>query len=194
MELQREEAIRKLDIQTEVNRKKEAEAEASKQAEKDLQVVIDEIANAQRERTEKDSQQRLALKRAEAEIEKAKQDAYAQTVATIIASIGPELAAALVNNANNDLAKTLTSAVAPYAIAKGESVADVANKMMRGLPLDEAIQKYKIDISGKIEIDGYKSDRQRFEDAEKYFKLGKYEETLQLCEEIGRQYHILQFR
>ena len=141
MELQREEAIRKLDIQTEVNRKKEAEAEASKQAEKDLQIVIDEIANAQRERTEKDSQQRLALKRAEAEIEKAKQDAYAQTVATIIASIGPELAAALVNNANNDLAKTLTSAVAPYAIAKGESVADVANKMMRGLPLDEAIQK-----------------------------------------------------
>ncbi len=141
MELQREEAIRKLDIQTEVNRKKEAEAEASKQAEKDLQIVIDEIANAQRERTEKDSQQRLALKKAEAEIEKAKQDAYAQTVATIIASIGPELAAALVNNANNDLAKTLTSAVAPYAIAKGESVADVANKMMRGLPLDEAIQK-----------------------------------------------------
>lgn len=141
MELQREEAIRKLDIQTEVNRKKEAEAEASKQAEKDLQIVIDEIANAQRERAEKDSQQRLALKKAEAEIEKAKQDAYAQTVATIIASIGPELAAALVNNANNDLAKTLTSAVAPYAIAKGESVADVANKMMRGLPLDEAIQK-----------------------------------------------------
>ena len=141
MELQREEAIRKLDIQTEVNRKKEAEAEASKQAEKDLQIVIDEIANAQRERAEKDNQQRLALKKAEAEIEKAKQDAYAQTVATIIASIGPELAAALVNNANNDLAKTLTSAVAPYAIAKGESVADVANKMMRGLPLDEAIQK-----------------------------------------------------
>ena len=141
MELQREEAIRKLDIQTEVNRKKEAEAEASKQAEKDLQIVIDEIANAQRERAEKDSQQRLALKKAEAEIEKAKQDAYAQTVATIIASIGPELAAALVNNANNDLARTLTEAVAPYAIAKGESVADVANKMMRGLPLDEAIQK-----------------------------------------------------
>lgn len=50
--------------------------------------------------------------------------------------------------------------------------------------VDEAIQKYKIDISGKIEIDGYKSDRQRFEDAEKYFKLGKYEETLQLYEEI----------
>lgn len=139
MELQREEAIRKLDIQTEVNRKKEAEAEASKQAEKDLQAVIDEIDNAYRERLEKDNQQKLAYEKAKAEIEKAKQDAYAQTVATIMTSIGPDLAASLQANANIELTKAIASSVSPYAIAKNESISDAVNKMVRGLPVETVL-------------------------------------------------------
>lgn len=139
MELQREEAIRKLDIQTEVNRKKEAEAEASKQAEKDLQIVIDEIANAQRERRAKDDNQELAKKEAIVKLEKVKQKAYADTVAQIMASIGPDLAASLQANANIELTKAIASSVSPYAIAKNESISDAVNKMVRGLPVETVL-------------------------------------------------------
>lgn len=141
MNLQREEALRKLEIQTEVNRKKEAEEEASKQAEKDLQVVYDAIADAERSRQEKDTNQYLERKKAEADIEKAKQDAYAETVAKIMESVSPDLIAALTSISNHDMANVLFKSVAPYAIANDESVADFTNKLVRGLPLENALEK-----------------------------------------------------
>ena len=142
MNLQREEALRRLEIQTEVNRKKEAEEAAVKQAEKDIQVVYDAIADAQRERRAKDDNQELAKKKAIIELEKVKQKAYADTVAQIMASIGPELTAALTAKANTDMVAALEHAVAPYAISSGdESVADVVARLTKGLPIDEAINK-----------------------------------------------------
>lgn len=141
MNLQREEALRRLEIQTEVNRKKEAEAQASKQAEKDLQVIVDAVADAERARKAKDTDQELAHKNAIAAIEKAKQEAYAEMVAKIMASIGPDLAAALTMKTNADMANTLAHAVGPYAIADGgESIADVTNKLVRGLPIENAVK------------------------------------------------------
>lgn len=142
MNLQREEALRRLEIQTEVNRKKEAEEAAVKQAEKDIQVVYDAIADAQRERRVKDDNQELAKKEAIVELEKVKQKAYADTVAQIMASIGPDLTAALTAKANIDMVAALEHAVAPYAISsRDESVADVVARLTKGLPIDEAINK-----------------------------------------------------
>jgi len=140
MNLQREEAVRKLAIQSEVNRMKEAEAEASKKAEQDLQVIIDAVADADRERKNKDLEQDLAYKTALADIEKAKQKAYADTVSQIMTSIAPGLIEALTSNANVDLLNGLNTAVGPYAIANGESVADVANKLLRGLPVESLLK------------------------------------------------------
>ena len=148
MNLQREEAVRKLQIQSEVNRMKEAEAEASKQAEKDLQVLSDAISDAERARKAKDLEQDLAYKNALKDIEKAKQDAYAETVAKIMGSIAPGLIEAMTSNANADLTNGLVRAIAPYAIAgDNESVSDVANKMLRGTPLESIIKKYLSQIS-----------------------------------------------
>ena len=142
MNLQREEALRRLEIQTEVNRKKEAEEAAVKQAEKDIQIVYDAIADAQRERKAKDDNQELAKKEAIIELEKVKQKAYADTVAQIMASIGPDLTAALTAKANTDMVAALEHAVAPYAISsRDESVADVVARLTKGLPIDEAINK-----------------------------------------------------
>jgi hypothetical protein len=141
MNLQREEALRKLEIQTEVNRMKDAEEEASKNAEKDLQVIYDAIADAERARKEKDNNQIIEAKKAEAAIEKAKQEAYAETVASIMNSVSPDLIAALTSISNHDMANVLFKSVAPYAIAKGESVSDFTNKLVRGLPLEEALEK-----------------------------------------------------
>lgn len=143
MNLQREEAIRKLSIQSEVNRMKEAEAEATKKAEKDLQVLSDTIADAERERKKKDIEQDLAYKNAEAAIEKAKQEAYAETVAKIMTSIGPGLIEALTANANVDMVNALEHAIAPYLIADGcnESITDVVARLSGKLPLGEVINK-----------------------------------------------------
>lgn len=142
MNLQREEAIRTLEIQTEVNRKKEAEDAAVKQAEKDLQVVCDAIADAKRERQAKDDNQELAMKEALLELEKEKQKAYADTVVAIMTAVSPDLVAALTTNANSDMVSALEHAVAPYAIAQGEeSVADVVARLTKGLPIEEAINK-----------------------------------------------------
>lgn len=143
MNLQREEALRELEIHSEVNRMKEAEASAAKQAEKDMQVILDEIQAAELKRQDNEAQQILRRKEAEAAIEKARQDAYAETVAKIMQSVSPGLIEALTSNANVDLANGLTQAIAPYAIAgDNESVADVANKMLRGTPLEAVLHKY----------------------------------------------------
>ena len=143
MNLQREEAIRKLEIQTEVNRMKEAEAQAVKQAEKDLQILSDTIADAERERKKKDIEQDLAYKNAEAAIEKAKQETYAETVAKIMTSIGPGLIEALTATANVDMVNALEHAIAPYLIADGcnESITDVVARLSGKLPLGEVINK-----------------------------------------------------
>lgn len=141
MELEREEGVRRLAIQAEINRLKEAEATAAKQAMKDLQVLTDTIADADRARKQKDIQQDIDKQTALAKIEEAKQKAYAETVASIMNSIGPDLVSALTSNANVDMLNGLVQAIAPYAIAQGnESVADVANKMLRGLPLEEVVK------------------------------------------------------
>lgn len=141
LELDRIEATNKLNIQSEINRLKEAEATASKQAEKDLQVLSDAIADAERKRKQADRDQEILYKNKLLEIEKAKQNAYAETVAKIMNSIGPGLIEALTATANAEIANNLVNAIAPYSIAgDDESVADVTNKLLRGLPIDGIVK------------------------------------------------------
>jgi len=142
MELQREEAVRKLEIQNEINRKKEAETVAEKQAEKDMQTLLDEIKTAELARKQKDADLQLAIKRAEAEIEKAKKQAYADTVVKIMSAVSPDLVAALTSKANTEMVAALEHAVAPYAIAtEDQGVADVVARLTKGLPIEEAISQ-----------------------------------------------------
>lgn len=142
MELKRQESVKQLEIQAEANRLKEAEVAAEKQAAKDLQVLLDAISDAERVRKQKDMDQELVHKKNLADIEAAKQQAYATTITNIMESIGPGLIEALQSNANTSMVNGLVSAIAPYAVAKGEeSVADVTNKMLRGLPLENIAKK-----------------------------------------------------
>ena len=136
MNLQGEEARRKLDIQSEVNRKQEAEKLAAKQAEKDMQVLIDAIHEADLARKQKDADMRLVQAQNELGIQQAKQKSYADTVAKIMNSISPDLVAALTSQSNAQVMETIANAVGPYAIANGESIADTANKLLRGTSLE----------------------------------------------------------
>ena len=141
MNLQGEEARRKLDIQSEVNRKQEAEKLAMKQAEKDLQVLVDAIHEAELARKQKDADMKQAEAQRELAIYQAKQKSYAETVAKIMNSIGPDLVAALTSQSNAQIMETMANAVGPYAIASGESIADTANKLLRGTSLENLLEK-----------------------------------------------------
>ena len=147
MALQKREAETKLEIQSEINRRQEAEDKAKKQAEVDMQAMVDMLAAASLAREDakhKATMARLAdenaaaeaHERAMADIEAAKQKAYAETVQNIMTSITPDLIAALEVGGKADMMETLAKHMSPYAMAKGESVVEATQKLVNGLPFD----------------------------------------------------------
>ena len=141
MNLQREEALRKLEIQSEVNRKTDAEKQAAKQAEQDMQAILDAIQEAGLERKRKEAEQNLNIKMSEVQIEAAKKQAYADSVVKIMNSITPELTAALESKANADVFKGIANGIAPYAMANNESAADFVNTLLRGTTLEGIVDR-----------------------------------------------------
>lgn len=140
MNLQETEAKRKLEIQNEVNRLKEAETLAEKQAEADMQVLIDEVHAAQMLREKKTKDAALNYETRMANIEKAKQMAYAEAAVKIIEAISPDLTAAMNSKTNTETVAAIAKAISPYALAgKNETLSDVINKITRGTPLEEAL-------------------------------------------------------
>jgi major vault protein len=154
MNLQREEAMRKLEIQSEVNRINEAEKQAAKQAELDMQVVIDAISAAELARKNAAHTAAMEQKAAEnaateaharemAAIDEAKSKAYAETVAKIMTAISPELVAAMESRANADVVAAIEHAVAPYAIAgENETVTDVAQRLVKGTAFEDVFKQF----------------------------------------------------
>ena len=119
---------------------KRDELEAARfQARKDIQEVLTAIQAAEIARKkEADETEAVKLERL-AEIEKAKQKAYADTIKEILESIQPGLIEAISAKANAQLLTDATTAIAPYAIAQDESVADFTNKLLRGTSLENIL-------------------------------------------------------
>ena len=150
MELQKKEAEYKLEMQAQIARQQEAEEMAKKKAEADMQPMIDAIAAANVNRRNAEHEAAMSREAAEhlvtqnhekamADIEQAKQEAYAETVKTIMESVDESLVAALTANANADMLAVVTKSVAPYAMAKGETVADFTNTLLRGTTLEGVV-------------------------------------------------------
>lgn len=135
--------IEKMEKQAELAMKQRAEDEARKQAEADMQVILDVIQESQLERNKKADEAKIATEKELAEIEKNRQTAYAETVASIMKSVSPKLVAAMNAKSNTDIMESLGNAVAPYSIANGESIAETINTMLRGTSLQETIKNLK---------------------------------------------------
>ena len=147
MQLQREEAVKKLAIQSEINALQDAEKLAAKKAEQDMQKVIDAIHDASLARKDKDNAQEIEHKRQLAAIEEAKQKVYAETIAAIMGSISEDLVAAMTSKSNNEMTVAIAQAIAPYALAgENESVSDVVNKLLRGTALEQLIDDVNVNI------------------------------------------------
>ena len=147
IELKRQEEIRKMEIKSEIARRDEAEKRAVKEAEHDMQAIMDAIQTAELARKQKAIDADLARKKAEADIEKAKQTAYAETVAKIMASIAPGLIEAMNSKSNAETTAAIAQSLAPYALAgKDESVADVVNKLLRGTSLEQLVEDVNLNV------------------------------------------------
>ena len=136
MELQKLEAEKKMAINSEIARKQEAEKLAAQQAEKDLQPVLDAIQTAKLAREKQAHDAQIERDKAKAEIEKARQQTYAETISKVMASITPDLVAALNSESNAQVLEAITQNMAPYAMLKGESVAEFTDKLLRGTTIE----------------------------------------------------------
>ena len=147
MDLQKQEAEHKLAIQAQINRQQEAEDRAKRQAESDMQPILDAISAAKEAREAAEHTARQARIDAEnkayiehqqalANVEAAKQAAYAETVKSIMSSITPDLIAAIEMGGKCDLMAMMTEHMSPYALANGESVVETTQKLLNGLPFD----------------------------------------------------------
>ena len=152
-ELKNENRMHEIELDNEVTQAKlEAEAleqakrnevsKAQKMALKDLQPILNDVLDAELARDKARNEADINNRKEMAEIEKAKQEAYAETVEKIMSSIGPDLVAALTASANASMLENVTGAVAPYAIASGESVSDFTNKMLRGTSIEGIIDSF----------------------------------------------------
>lgn len=139
LELEKKEQLASLDKIAKVEAGERAIRQAKKQAEADMQKIIDAIESAELERKKKHDAAAIETEKELAAIEKAKQEAYAETVKTIMESVDESLVAALTANANADMLAAVSKSVAPYAMARGESVADFTNTLLRGTTLEGVV-------------------------------------------------------
>ena len=121
--------------------KKRAAAKAKADAELELQEVLNQINEAKLARDKAENDAKVALQKELEAIEEAKQKAYAETVKEIVGSISPDLVAALSTKANAELLTEATKNMSPLSIAKGESVADTLNTLLRGTSLEKIFDK-----------------------------------------------------
>ena len=140
LELNQKVEAEKLANTAEINALKRAEEQAAAAAKADMQVILDVIHEAQLARDRKADDERIATEKSLAAIEEAKQKAYAETVAKIYAAISPDLVAALQAQSNASIMSGIGQAVSPIAIAKGESVADAINTLIRGTSLEKTMK------------------------------------------------------
>lgn len=143
LELNQKLEIEKMEKQAELDRRERAEDEARKQAEADMQVILDAIQDSQLKRNKNADETRINTEKELVEIEKSRQAAYAKTVADIMNSISPDLVAALNAKTNADIMESIGKAVSPYSIAKNESISQTVSTLLRGTSLEETIKNIK---------------------------------------------------
>lgn len=136
---EREEKTRSL--QAAQNRFNETEAKINLETQREHDKISGEIESARLERAKAAETQRLELRDREITQDAKEKQAYAETVAKVMESISPDLIAAMQSNSNAETLQAVAEAMAPLAIARGESVADTVNTLMRGTSLENVFGK-----------------------------------------------------
>ena len=125
-----------------IKAKLRAAAEAENKAKADMQEVLAAINEAELARKKAIQDAEIAHEKELAVIEEAKQKAYAETVVQILEAIQPGLIEAINANTQSELVTGIGSAISPYAMANGESVADTVSTLLRGSKLEDALKNF----------------------------------------------------
>ena len=128
-------SIEKKAKEAEINRKLAAEAELE-----ELRVMIEET---KREDRRKNKEMEMEFLQRQKEIESQSEAASAASMVKVLEAIGPDLAAALNSENNQEVVKAIASAISPYAIARGDSISDAVNKMVRGTTMETVMESFK---------------------------------------------------
>lgn len=112
------------------------------QIEQDIQVIKDAIFEAERARKEKDNDLELAHKKQMLELEATREAAAAESMKTVLAALGPDLAAALKTSGNQAVVESIAGAIAPYAIAEGKPVSRAVSELLRGTTLESVFEDF----------------------------------------------------
>ena len=140
LELNQKAEEEKLKNQAEISAMKRAEESAAAQAKADMQPIFDAIQKAQLARDKAADEARIATEKQLAAIEEAKQKAYADNIVQMFAAISPDLVAALEAQANTEIMTGLGKAIAPYALANGESATEAINTLLRGTSMEKTFK------------------------------------------------------
>ncbi len=140
-ELRQKAAEDEIKKQSELAEMQRAADAAVVQAKADIQTVLDEINKAEMARKKASDEQEAERQARLAEIEKARQEAYAATVKEIMSSISPDLVAALTSKANADILTAGMEHMAPYALAEHEEISTTVDRLLRGTPLEGLMSK-----------------------------------------------------
>ena len=132
----------KLKNQAEIAAMRRAEEAATAQAKADMQPIYDAIQKAQLARDKAADDAKIATEKQLADIEKAKGDAYAKQIVEMLNAIQPGLVEAMQGQTNAALTNGIASALAPAALAKGESVSEAITRMVKGTPMETIIEKF----------------------------------------------------
>ena len=134
--------IEKLKADQEIEKAKQIDAEIKRQkeAEAAIQALKDEIFKAEEARAKAKRDAEIAHKKEMDALAIAKEKASAEAMKEVMAAVGPDLAAAMTSSQNEAMVRAIASAVSPYAVANGESVADAVNKLLRGSSLEDIVK------------------------------------------------------
>lgn len=127
-------------IEVEKQKARDAEDLRVRQAEAELQELMDSIAEAKIEREKKQRAAEIEYKTALDKLRADAENRAASNMKSVLEAIGPDLAAALNSENNQAVVKAIAESVAPYAVAQGESVADAISTLLRGTTLDSVVK------------------------------------------------------
>ena len=140
-QLEKEKILTQLADQAEINRKSEVEKATAKEAELKMQDTLNAINEESIKRNKAIEDMKAAAEARKIELEKARQDAYAEAVVKTLAAVQPGLIEAMQSSTNADMLTTMAKGFAPYALANGESISDTVNNLLRGTTLEDILKK-----------------------------------------------------
>lgn len=120
---------------------KDEEESRQAQVEKDIQALRKAIFDAEQERDALERKANIEYKKALLDLDIEREAKSAEAMKTVLEAIGPDLAAALNNENNQEIVAKIAESVAPYAVANGESVSTAVTRLTRGTALEDVLGK-----------------------------------------------------